>query len=86
MCLQKTKSIIDICTEIIVKFSYFLLRNNFSPVPLLLSKGLISQMFPMHDEPDLKELRKSWVQAIFSTQPLGKKNCITAISESVNEF
>ncbi|RUS79435.1 hypothetical protein EGW08_012812, partial [Elysia chlorotica] len=39
-------------------------------VPLLLTKNVISQLFPLHCHEDLKVLRKNWVQAIFSRQPL----------------
>lgn len=39
-------------------------------VPLLIIKKVISQVFPLHNHKDLKVLRQTWVQAIFSTQPL----------------
>ncbi|GFS11038.1 anoctamin [Elysia marginata] len=39
-------------------------------VPLLITKNVISQLFPLHSHEDLKVLRKNWVQAIFSRQPL----------------
>ncbi|XP_005096900.1 anoctamin-8 [Aplysia californica] len=39
-------------------------------VPLLITKKVVWQVFPLHSNQDLKELRKNWVQAIFSTQPL----------------
>ena len=40
-------------------------------VPLLESKRVVSQVFPLHSEEDLTMLKRSWVQAIFKTQPLG---------------
>ncbi|GFO46290.1 anoctamin [Plakobranchus ocellatus] len=39
-------------------------------VPLLITKNVISQLFPLHNHADLKVLRKKWVQALFSRQPL----------------
>ncbi|XP_062571901.1 anoctamin-8-like isoform X2 [Saccostrea cucullata] len=43
-----------------------------SIVPLLESKKIISQVFPLHCKQSVKELRKTWVQAVFSPQPLDK--------------
>ncbi|XP_059171527.1 anoctamin-8-like [Physella acuta] len=39
-------------------------------VPLLITKNVVSQVFPLHNHNDLKVLRQTWIQAIFSTQPL----------------
>ncbi|KAH9491750.1 Anoctamin-8 [Bulinus truncatus] len=39
-------------------------------VPLLIIKKVVSQVFPLHNHHDLKVLRQTWVQAIFSKQPL----------------
>lgn len=44
-----------------------------SQVPKCLSTGIISQVFPLHDMPTLKNLRTSWVQAFFEAQPIGKR-------------
>ncbi|KAJ8304856.1 hypothetical protein KUTeg_018439 [Tegillarca granosa] len=41
-------------------------------VPLLESKNVISQVFPLHNHDDLVDLRLTWVQAFFRKQPLGK--------------
>ncbi|XP_048733294.2 anoctamin-8-like isoform X2 [Ostrea edulis] len=43
-----------------------------SIVPLLESKKIISQVFPLHCKKSIEELRKTWVQAFFSSQPLDK--------------
>ncbi|XP_061172971.1 anoctamin-8-like [Saccostrea echinata] len=43
-----------------------------SIVPILESKKIISQVFPLHCKQSVKELRKTWVQAFFSPQPLDK--------------
>ena len=45
----------------------------FILVPLLISKGVIKQVLPLHNSEDLDYLKKNWVQAFFSKQPLG--NC-----------
>ncbi|ESO88117.1 hypothetical protein LOTGIDRAFT_126614, partial [Lottia gigantea] len=39
-------------------------------VPLLESKNIISQVFPLHNSTDLETLNKTWVQAFDKTQPL----------------
>ncbi|CAH0383350.1 unnamed protein product [Bemisia tabaci] len=39
-------------------------------IPKCLSTGIISQVFPLHDMPTLKNLRTSWVQAFFEAQPI----------------
>ncbi|XP_070542017.1 anoctamin-8-like isoform X2 [Ptychodera flava] len=41
-------------------------------VPKLMSKGIIKEVFPLHQTEDLDELRKTWVQAVFRRQPLDK--------------
>ena len=40
-------------------------------VPKFLTAGVISQIFPLHELPTLKNLQKTWVQAFFKQQPLG---------------
>jgi len=42
-----------------------------APVPVLLSRGIIQKMLPLHSSEDLKYLKDNWVQAFFRTQPLG---------------
>nr|KAG5706556.1 hypothetical protein BaRGS_028727 [Batillaria attramentaria] len=39
-------------------------------VPRLLSKNIVSGVFPLHCNQDLAVLRKTWVKTIFSKQPL----------------
>ncbi|KAK3097735.1 hypothetical protein FSP39_012604 [Pinctada imbricata] len=41
-------------------------------VPTLESKGVISQVFPLHSKEDLNTLRKEWMQTFFKHQPLDK--------------
>lgn len=39
-------------------------------IPKCISAGIISQMFPLHDPPELEKLQISWVRDIFAMQPL----------------
>ncbi|XP_043670194.1 anoctamin-8 [Vespula pensylvanica] len=39
-------------------------------IPKCISAGIISQVFPLHELPALEQLRKTWVRAFFSPQPL----------------
>ena len=41
-------------------------------VPELLARGVVQQVFPLHDERVLALLMTSWVQAVCDSQPLGK--------------
>ncbi|XP_060072109.1 anoctamin-8-like isoform X2 [Ylistrum balloti] len=41
-------------------------------VPLLQSKGIVSQVFPLHNQDTLLEMRKCWVQGFLRRQPLDK--------------
>ncbi|XP_033120637.1 anoctamin-8-like isoform X2 [Anneissia japonica] len=43
-------------------------------VSVLLSKGIISQVFPLHNNDNLARLRQTWVQAVFKKQPLDEIN------------
>lgn len=43
-----------------------------SIVPVLQSNKIISEVFPIHCTRSIEELRKDWVQAFFSPQPLDK--------------
>ncbi|NXD84682.1 ANO8 protein, partial [Halcyon senegalensis] len=40
-------------------------------IPELAARGVIQQIFPLHEQRILKRLMKSWVQAICEAQPLG---------------
>ncbi|XP_043946595.1 anoctamin-8 isoform X2 [Protopterus annectens] len=40
-------------------------------LPELAARGIIKQIFPLHEQRILNRLMKSWVQAIFEAQPLG---------------
>lgn len=44
----------------------------FVLVPVLQSNKIISEVFPIHCTWSIEELRKDWVQAFFSPQPLGQ--------------
>ncbi|XP_060575642.1 anoctamin-8-like isoform X2 [Ruditapes philippinarum] len=41
-------------------------------VPLLESKKIVSQVFPLHETAVLDKLTKTWVQSVFNFQPLDK--------------
>ena len=40
-------------------------------VPELVARGVICQMFPLHEQRILGQLMTSWVQAVCEKQPLG---------------
>ena len=40
-------------------------------VPVCLSKGLVWQVFPLHDTVRLESLQAGWVRKLFGLQPLG---------------
>ncbi|NXD70034.1 ANO8 protein, partial [Eolophus roseicapillus] len=40
-------------------------------IPELAARGVIQQVFPLHEQRILKRLMKSWVQAVCEAQPLG---------------
>lgn len=44
-----------------------------SLVPELVARGVIHQMFPLHEQRILNQLMTSWVQAVCERQPLGRK-------------
>lgn len=44
----------------------------FSAVPELSARGVIQQVFPLHEQRILSQLMKSWVQAVCEKQPLGQ--------------
>ncbi|NWR81392.1 ANO8 protein, partial [Centropus unirufus] len=41
-------------------------------IPELAARGVIQQVFPLHEQRILKRLMKSWVQAVCEAQPLGE--------------
>jgi len=41
-------------------------------VPKCLSKGVLWQVYPLHDNNCLEELQRSWVKQLFGVQPLDK--------------
>ena len=41
-------------------------------VPKCLSKGVLWQVYPLHDNNCLEELQRSWVKQLFGVQPLGR--------------
>lgn len=45
-----------------------------SLVPELVARGVIHQMFPLHEQRILNQLMTSWVQAVCEKQPLGRKH------------
>lgn len=47
------------------------LRGFTSAVPELSARGVIRQVFPLHEQRILSQLMKSWVQAVCEKQPLG---------------
>lgn len=44
-------------------------------VPELAARGIIQQVFPVHEQRILNRLMKSWVQAVCENQPLGVDLC-----------
>lgn len=44
-----------------------------SLVPELVARGVIHQMFPLHEQRILNQLMTSWVQAVCERQPLGRR-------------
>ncbi|CAK1547788.1 unnamed protein product [Leptosia nina] len=46
------------------------LRPGQSIVPACVSRGVIANMFPLHERNELESLRKKWVKTFFSPQPL----------------
>ena len=43
------------------------------PVSRSLSRGILHQIFPLHEEEPLKRLRKTWVRGFISRQPFGEQ-------------
>ncbi|CAB3226043.1 unnamed protein product [Arctia plantaginis] len=46
------------------------LRPGQSIVPACVSRGVVANMFPLHERSALESLRKKWVKTLFSPQPL----------------
>lgn len=49
----------------------------FPAVPELSARGVIQQVFPLHEQRILGQLMKSWVQAVCEKQPLGQHKKLT---------
>lgn len=49
----------------------------FPAVPELSARGVIQQVFPLHEQRILGQLMKSWVQAVCEKQPLGQHPQLT---------
>lgn len=47
-------------------------REGEAIVPKCLSCGIISQVYPLHENNSLEDLQKTWVQKVFGLQPLDK--------------
>lgn len=54
-----------------------------SLVPELLARGVIHQMFPLHEQRILKQLMTSWVQAVCERQPLGQEKSDRMVNSTV---
>lgn len=54
----------------------------FSSVPELVARGVIHQMFPLHEQRILNQLMTSWVQAVCERQPLGGRKTANRTSYS----
>lgn len=54
-------------------------------VPELVARGVIHQLFPLHEQRILNQLMTSWVQAVCESQPLGGKRhiCVLYIIRSL---
>ena len=44
----------------------------YSIVPRSLSKKVVLQIFPVHDQVGLQELKRTWIRAFWDRQPIGK--------------
>lgn len=53
-----------------------------SSVPELVARGVIHQMFPLHEQRILNQLMTSWVQAVCERQPLGGRKTLNRTSYS----
>lgn len=51
-------------------------------VPELVARGVIHQMFPLHEQRILNQLMTSWVQAVCERQPLGKKHTTVGLHDT----
>lgn len=48
-----------------------------------MARGVIHQMFPLHEQRILNQLMTSWVQAVCERQPLGKKHVTAGLPDAV---
>lgn len=60
-------------------YDHFNFASLSSAVPELSARGVIQQVFPLHEQRILSQLMKSWVQAVCEKQPLGQQNKILDI-------
>ena len=49
------------------------LKTLFFSVPKSLSKKVVLQIFPVHDQEALQLLQKTWIQKIWERQPIGNQ-------------
>lgn len=52
----------------VYNFAMFL---NYFLVPSCLKEGIVKQIFPLHDEDEIRKLASSWYMTMFSPQPFG---------------
>lgn len=52
----------------------------FIIVPELVARGVICQVFPLHEQRILSQLMTSWVQAVCERQPLGEQHLLRQYS------
>ena len=50
--------------------------NQFFSVPKSLSKKVVLQIFPVHDQEALQLLQKTWIQKIWERQPIGNQSTL----------
>lgn len=58
--------------EKISGYPLFKLHENQSIVPLARNKQLITKIYPLHDDEDLKKLAGTWYMPRWFKQPIGK--------------
>ena len=81
---REGEAIGEILSEI--RYQTFLFYNLFFSVPKCLSKGVLWQIYPLHDNICLENLQKTWVKQIFGLQPLGRTNTRLRIKTSARRL
>ena len=61
--LMASEKLIKVLDDIMIKII---------SVPKCLSRGVLWQIYPLHDNTCLEDLQKTWVKKLFGLQPLGK--------------